>query len=126
MGIVRRHIEKGKGVIEQLPYKHNKDFNSDPWSIIEELNLKEDKVCAFFLRGSRALNLVLNEEDYVSDWDYFCVYDTATPIEGRLLKMKDIDVTFFDRQTFERELYENSDIPMVELLYLPENCIFKN
>lgn len=72
----------------------------DVWEILQDAELDKTKIKGLFLRGSRALGLEMNIEGYKSDWDYVCVYDTYSQINGRLIKLTDIDITIFDLNTF--------------------------
>lgn len=57
----------------------------------------------FVLRGSRALGIQVDTE-YKSDWDYIVVYDTESHLDGRLIKLPNVDISFFDRNSFHKHL----------------------
>lgn len=81
--------------------------------------MERDKIVGLFLRGSRALGLQMDEKEYRSDWDYFCVYDTWARVDGRLIKLPEIDITIYDINTFNHYLHQDNDIPLLELFALP-------
>ena len=82
-------------------------------------------VRGLFLRGSRALGIDLETQGYKSDWDYACVIDTPATINSVLLKLHNVDFLLFDTKSFY--IYANGgDLPMIELFYLPSQCMIIN
>lgn len=49
----------------------------------------------------------MENEIYKSDWDYVVVYDTKSCLDGRLIKLPNIDISFFDIGSFNAHLLNN-------------------
>lgn len=78
-----------------------------------------------FLRGSRAIDIHVEKEEYKSDWDYVCVLDTPAVINSILVRLPYVDLLLFDRRSFM--IYVNGgDLPIIELFSLPSHCIHVN
>lgn len=93
--------------------------------MLEEAEIDKSKVVGLFLRGSRAFGVEIELDEYFSDWDYVCVIDTSATIYSSLAKLHNVDVILFDKKTFEMFISSN-DLPMLELFYLPAECIIIN
>jgi hypothetical protein len=64
------------------------------------------------MRGSRAGGF----EEKTSDYDYVMVYNTNSIINGGLIKLYNLDITFFDKRSFE-VLINDQDISIFEIFF---------
>lgn len=102
LNVAEVHIQDGRGTIESEPFLPKK-YDS-PYEILKDAELDIAKVEFFVLRGSQALGITINAEDYKSDMDYIVAYNTPCTLDGRLIKLPGIDISFFDIRSFQKHL----------------------
>ena len=68
----------------------------------------------------------MNIEGYKSDWDYVCIYDTWSTINGKLIKLTETDITIYDLNTFNNIIHNDNDISYLEFFFIPEQFQYIN